>query len=73
MRQAAEAYIISALLDDALSMPTIIESEYRSGRASDPYDGVRKVLQAIQAVRAPDPSIPERQTVYQPFVPDSGG
>ena len=32
---------------------------YRSGQPADPFDGVRKVLQAIHAVRATDPSIPD--------------
>lgn len=32
---------------------------WRSGQSRDPYDGVRKVLQAVHAVRATDPSIPD--------------
>ena len=33
-------------------------AEYRTGRAADPYDGVRTVLARINTVRAGDPSIP---------------
>ena len=33
-------------------------AEYRTGRAADPYDGVRRVVARINAVRAADPSIP---------------
>lgn len=32
---------------------------WRAGQSSDPYDGVQRVLQAVQAVRATDPSIPD--------------
>lgn len=33
-------------------------AEYRTGQAADPYDGVRRVVARINAVRAADPSIP---------------
>ena len=46
------------LLDAAPVLRSAI-ADYRTNQAADPYDGVRRVLQAIQAVRAADPSIPD--------------
>jgi hypothetical protein len=70
VQQAAVAYAVTGLLDAALPFPPG-DPTYRSRRTfephfsetsrteppSDPYDGIRRVLQVIDAVRAADPSI----------------